>query len=302
MLALVLAGLSVPVNPYVVLAQASDPRAEAHFAYAKGAPLDLKLVSVKILGTVAVQDITYSGRDGETVPAYLVIPKSEGKFAAVIWGHWLMPGARNSNREEFLDEAVALAPAGMISLLIDAPQARPNYKPTPNPALVSQQVVDVRRGLDLLLSRPDVDTDRVAYVGHSWDAGIGAILDALDKRFSAFVFMSGPQSMRKYVLSSDSPRMVAMRKTADLAKLEQSLTANAWADPGSYAGELGPAPALFQYGLHDEEWAPLADANDYLAMTTGPKKAEFYDADHALNAKARLDRDSFLRAELSLRP
>jgi hypothetical protein len=93
-----------------------------------------------------------------------------------------------------------------------------------------------------------------------------------------------------------------MRKTADLAKLEQSLTANAWADPGSYAGELGPAPALFQYGLHDEEWAPLADAKDYLAMTTGPKKAEFYDADHALNAKARLDRNSFLRAELSLRP
>ena len=65
---------------------------------------------------------------------------------------------------------------------------------------------------------------------------------------------------------------------------------------------IGPAPALFQYGLHDEEWVPLADAKDYLAMTTGPKQAEFYDADHALNAKARLDRDSFLRAELSLRP
>ena len=74
------------------------------------------------------------------------------------------------------------------------------------------------------------------------------------------------------------------------------------ADPGSYAGQFGPAPALFQYGLHDEAWVPLADAKDYLAMATGPKKAEFYDADHALNAKARLDRDSFLRAELSLRP
>jgi dienelactone hydrolase len=302
MLALVIAGLSVPVNPSVVLAQAPDPRAEAHFTYDKGAPLDLKLLSIKTLGTVVVQDITYSGRDGETVPAYLVIPKSERKFAAVIWGHWLMPGARNSNREEFLDEAVALAPAGVISLLIDAPQARPEYKPTPNPALVAQQVADVRRGLDLLLSRPDVDADRIAYVGHSWDAGIGAILDALDKRFSAFVFMSGPQSMREYVLSSDSPRMVAMRRTADLAKLEQSLTANAWADPGSYAGKFGPAAALFQYGLHDEEWVPLADAKDYLAMATGPKKAEFYDADHALNAKARLDRSSFLRAELSLRP
>jgi cephalosporin-C deacetylase-like acetyl esterase len=303
MLALAITGFFVLSNErFVVLAQTSDPRAEAHFTYDKTASLDLKLVSVKALGAVAVEDITYAGRGGETVPAYLVIPGSHGKFAAVIWGHWLMPDAANSNREEFLEEAVALAPAGVISLLIDAPQARPNYKPSPNAVLVAQQVVDLRRGLDLLLSRPDVDANRVAYVGHSWDAGTGAILDALDKRFSAFVFMSGPQSMREYVLSSDSPRMLALRKTADLAKLEQTLTANAWADPGSYAGQFGPAPALFQYGLHDEAWVPLADAKDYVAMTTGPKKAEFYDADHALNAKARVDRDSFLRAKLSLHP
>jgi hypothetical protein len=32
-----------------------------------------------------------------------------------------MPGAANANRQEFLKEAIALAPAGVISLLIDAP-------------------------------------------------------------------------------------------------------------------------------------------------------------------------------------
>jgi pimeloyl-ACP methyl ester carboxylesterase len=145
-----------------------------------------------------------------------------------------------------------------------------------------------------------VDPKRVAYVGHSWDAGAGAILDALDKRFSAFVFMSGPQSQREYALSSDSPR-ISLRTTVDLAKLEQSLNANAWTDPGSY-GQLGPAPALFQYGLHDQEWVPLTDAKDYVALVTGPKRVELYDADHALNEKARLDRDSFLRANLNLHP
>ena len=56
-----------------------------------------------------------------------------------------------------------------------------------------------------LLSRGDVDAKGIAYVGHSWDAGTGAILDALDKRLAAFVFMSGPQSMMEYVLTSDSP-------------------------------------------------------------------------------------------------
>jgi hypothetical protein len=45
---------------------------------------------------------------------------------------------------------------------------------------------------------------------------------------------------------------------------------------------------------------PIAIARDYVAMASGPKRAEFYDADHALNAKARMDRDSFLKETLKL--
>jgi cephalosporin-C deacetylase-like acetyl esterase len=304
--ATLVAGLVMSVGvgafPGVVLAQILSSDDSSHFTYDTGVSLNAKEVSVKVRDGVTIQDITYTGSNGDTVHAYLVIPKGTGKFAGVIWGHWLMPGAANSNREEFLEEAIALAPAGVISLLIDAPQARPNFKPTPNPVLVAQQVVDLRRGLDLLLSRPDVDTGRIAYVGHSWNAGTGAILDAIDKRFAAFVFMSGPQSTREYVISSDSPRTVRLRKTTDMAKVEQNLKANAWADPGSYANKLGPARALFQYGLHDEDWVPLADAKDYIAMSSGPKTTEFYEADHSLNAKARTDRDSFIKKTLSLIP
>lgn len=289
------------VRPFlsVVLAQTSSPDKSVHFSYDKNVSLNVKQVSAKVRDGVTIREITYTGANGDTVPAYLVIPNGTGRFAGVIWGHWLMPGAANSNREEFLEEAIALAPAGVISLLIDAPQARPNFKPMPNPVLVAQQVIDLRRGLDLLVSRPDIDATRIAYVGHSWDAGTGAILDATDKRFAAFVFMSGPQSMREYVLSSDSPRMISLRKSADMAKVEQNLNANAWADPGSYANKLGPAPALFQYGLHDEDWVPLADAKDYVAMSSGTKTAKFYDADHKLNAEAQMDRDSFLKKTLN---
>jgi dienelactone hydrolase len=297
-LALIVGALQLPG---AVLAQAPGPDDFAHFTYDRGVSLNVKQISIKVRDGVTIQDISYTGSNGDTVPAYLVIPKGSGKFAGVIWGHWLMPGAANSNRDEFLDEAIALAPAGVVSLLIDAPQSRPNFKRMPNPVLIAQQVVDLRRGLDLLLSRPDVDATRIAYAGHSWDAGTGAVLDAADKRFAAFVFMSGPQSTMEYVLSS--PGMIALRKTNDTAKVEeveQSLKADAWADPGSYASKLGPAPALFQYGLHDEKWVPLADAKDYIAMASGPKRVEFYDADHALNAKARMDRDSFLRKTLKL--
>jgi cephalosporin-C deacetylase-like acetyl esterase len=281
-------------------AQTSDSNGSTHFAYDTSAALNLTEVSTRVQDGVIVRDITYTWSNGDIVPAYLIIPKAGGKFAGVVWGHWLMPGASNSNRDEFLQEAIALAPSGVVSLLVDSPQARPGFKPTPNSVLVAQQVVDLRRAVDLLLSRGDVDAKRIAYVGHSWDAGTGAILDALDKRLAAFVFMSGPQSMMEYVLTSDSPRMVPMRKTTDMAKVEQSMKVTSWSDPGSYADKLGPAPALFQYGLHDEEWVPLKDAKDYVAMASEPKTVKYYEADHALNAKATADRDAFLRKTLAL--
>jgi hypothetical protein len=57
-------------------------------------------------------------------------------------------------------------------------------------------------------------------------------------------------------------RVSSMRKSVDMAKVAQALQTNAWADPASYAGQFGPAVALFQYGLHDEDWVPLQDAKD----------------------------------------
>jgi len=54
-----------------------------------------------------------------------------------------------------------------------------------------QQVVNLRRGADLILARKDVDPKRLAYVGHSCDAGVGGHLSGIEKRFKAFVIMAG---------------------------------------------------------------------------------------------------------------
>src|ERR1700729_2087414 len=96
----------------------------SHFAYDASTPLDLRQVSTEKRGGVTIQEITYTSARGGVVPASLVFPSGNGKFAAVIWGHWLMPNATNSNRSEFLEEAIALAPAGVVSLLIGPPLIR----------------------------------------------------------------------------------------------------------------------------------------------------------------------------------
>jgi cephalosporin-C deacetylase-like acetyl esterase len=283
-------------------AQDSFTQDAKHFDYDASVPLDVKELSAKSRDGVTIREITYASPKGGRVSAYLVVPQVEGKHAAILWAHWLMPHSAVANRQEFLEESIALASSGVASLLIDAPQAREGFKPGPSSVIFEQQVVDLRRGVDLLLSRSDVDPKRVAFVGHSFDAGAGAALDAVDKRLAAFVFMAGPQSVSELVLSSDAPRMVELRKSTPMDKLKQQLQSVEWSDPGSYAAHLGPAPALFQYGLRDEEWVPLQDAKDYFAMSSGPKEVKFYDSDHALNAKARADRFAFLREHLGLPP
>jgi dienelactone hydrolase len=285
--------------------QNSYSKAVRHFDYENRLPLDVKEISVQHRTGVTIHNITYASPKGGVVPAYLVVPNGKGRFAAILWGHWMMPKSPAANRSEFLNEAVALAPAGVVSLLIDAPYVRPGFRPNPDPLssqgsdVTAQQVIDLRRGIDLLMSRNDVDPRRVAYVGHSFDAECGAILDAVDKRPSAFVFMGDPVSVREVVLFSDRPDIVAFRKSVPMDKLKEYLVANSWTDPATYAARLGPAPVFFQYATHDE-FESVAEARHYFKLSSGPKAIKFYDSTHALNAQARHDRYEFLRRALAL--
>src|SRR5437879_3118565 len=168
-----------------------------HFDYDQKAPLGIKQIGVQQRANATVYDITYDSPKGGVVPAYLVVPRGRGPFAAVIWGHWYWQNSSMRNRKEFLDEAIALAPTGVVSLLTDGPIARPGHVESKDPLNeqditdLVQQVVDMRRGVDLLLARRDVDPKRVGFVGHSYNAMVGAILSGVDKRFKVFVLMTG---------------------------------------------------------------------------------------------------------------
>ncbi len=54
-----------------------------------------------------------------------------------------------------------------------------------------QIVKDLRRSLDYLETRSDIDEERLAYYGMSWGAAMGAIILAVDDRFEASVLIAG---------------------------------------------------------------------------------------------------------------
>jgi len=284
---------------------AQDPEMVRHFDYDKSAPLELKTLGTETRGEAVVHDITYASPKGGVVPAYLVVPaKGKGPFAAVIWGHWYWRNSEMRNRKQFLDEAIALAQAGVVSLLTDGPVARPGYVPDNTPlnekqiADQVQQVVDMRRGVDLLLAGKDVDPKRLAFVGHSYNAAIGAILSGVDRRFKAFVLMAGTMSDE---VDARLGAYEQFRQQVGPEKFDAFVKKYSYLDQGKYVAHAAPAVVFMQYATK-EDFMTADRARAYEKVVSEPKRFKLYEAPHALNAEARRDRIAFLTEQLKLKP
>jgi dienelactone hydrolase len=290
--------LSAPVS----LAQ--DPELLSHFDYDRTTPLNIRRIGVAHRERADVFDITYDSLQGGVVPAYLVVPKGRVPFAAVIWGHWYWANSSMGNRKEFLDEAIVLAQAGVVSLLTDGPLARPGHQEIKDPfdernaAEFFQQVLDMRHGVDVLLARKDVDRKRIAYVGHSYNAGVGALLSGVDRRFKAFVLMAGSMSDE---VGRQTKEFQEFRQKAGAEKVDAYIAKYSYLDQGKYVSHAAPAAVFLQYGSQ-EKFLNAERARLYAAVVSEPKQLKIYDAPHALNAEARRDRIAFLTEQLRLKP
>ena len=283
---------------------AQDPDLVRHFDYDQKAPLNLKQIGVQRRAAATVYDITYTSPKGGAVPAYLVVPKGRGPFAAIIWGHWYWQNSSMRNRRQFLDEAIALAPAGVISLLTDGPIARPGHADIKEPldernALeFLQQVIDMQRGVDVLLARKDVDPKRIGFVGHSYNAGIGALLSGLDRRFKCFVLMAGLMSDE---ITQQTKEFQEFRQKVGPEKLDALVAKYSYLDQGKYVSHAAPAVVFLQFSNQEASMTPELE-RQHAAIVSEPKQVKFYDAPHSLNAEARRDRIHFLIEQLKLKP
>jgi dienelactone hydrolase len=284
-------------------ASAQDASFLRHFAYDKSASLDLKTIGTEKRGDVTIYDITYASPKGGVVPAYLVVPSGKGRFAGVVWGHWYWGNSPMRNRKEFLDEAIAIAPAGVVSILTNGPIARPGFVEDKTPLNVKQTtdmvqaVVDMRRAFDVLLARADVDPKRLAYVGHSYHAMVGAFLSGVDRRAKAYVLMAGPLSDE---VNMKSKEYEDYRQKIGPEKFDAFVAEYKWLDEGKYVSHAAPAFVFMQFATQEKFLTPER-AKLYDAYVSKPKLMLFYDAPHALNAEARRDRVKFLTEQLKLK-
>ena len=242
---------------------------------------------------------------GGPVDAYLVVPGGKGPFAAILFGHW-----GNGTRAEFIPEAKIYARAGAVSLIPDYPWDRPApwhktpdhfEKPEVDREIEIQAVVDMRRGIDLLLARPDVDPKRLAYVGHSYGAQWGSILSGVDKRMKTSVLMAGVAECNDIMLRSNDPGLVDFRKTQPAGQLEKYCQVTGDIDAVHFVGHAAPIPLLLQFA-NFEQYFDKPSMDHYVAAASEPKKVLYYDTGHDLNdPRALEDRYDWLAKYLDLR-
>ena len=238
--------------------------------------------------SVQIQDISYISPMGGRVTGFLVVPPGEGPFAGIIYMH----GAQGS-RSSFLDEAVRMAELGAVSLLIDGLPSRP--EPWRRESAVAdltlyrsiqiQTTIDLRCGVEVLLSLPDVDASRLGFVGHGYGAILGSLLAGVEHRIKAYVLMAG------YPRFSDAlpPELRTEQFTETMDPI----------DPIHYIGNAAPSALFFQYGFDDESLPPDLALN-FIDYAREPRLVKFYETGHMLNYQAFLDRAEWMTTQLGL--
>lgn len=239
-------------------------------------------------GEVSIYDISYAGSPGQSVTAYLLVPPGEGPFAGLLFMH-----PSGTGRYAFLEEALLVVQGGAVALLLDAPHAQQPHRPffsfteTDRDDLI-QSVINLRRGVDLLHARPDVDANRTGFVGFSYGASVGAMLASIEKRIKAYLLWGGGAHLSKFLHQYSKASDAYLEKMAALDSIH-------------YVNQAAPAALLFQNGRSDPN-VPEHEAEALFQAASEPKQHLWYDTGHALNGAACRDRFVWLRSQLDLAP
>ncbi len=259
------------------------------FEYDQSIPIDIQVEDTRHESGLTITNLTYASPKGGRVPTTLMVPDGKGPFAGLIVMHG-MP----STRLDFGGQGQEYASHGMVVVLIDAPFNRPEKADRPwwrggIPLTLReddvddqiQLIVDLRRAVDLLAARPDVDPDRIAYLGLSYGGAMGGLLAGVEDRLKAAVLIVGEGGLVTHLTGNDdrdnwygSPYFML---TEDR---KEPWMSGMWPiEPIHYVSQAAPTALLFQNATRDGA-VPASDALRYQAAGSKPKDIEWYDSPH----------------------
>lgn len=215
--------------------------------------------------------LTYSGHDGEKVPAILLLPKTEGRVPVVVLVHGM-----GGSKEQMLDRfGRAIVDAGAAAFAFDAIYQKERSKGAPSARDITgftemfrSAVVDARRGIDYLRTRKDVDAKRVALLGLSFGSGVVAVAGAVDARFRQVTLLLG----------GDTARFRAEIPGGSSDEVEFVITTN-------FVPHISPRSLLMFSGKNDPVVKPEV-AEKLFVISKEPKELVWMESEHNIPADA----------------
>ncbi|MFZ4100275.1 MAG: dienelactone hydrolase family protein [Chlamydiia bacterium] len=176
--------------------------------------LEARVVEQVDCGSFIREKVAYNVEAGERISAYICIPKHLQTPAPAVFCHHQHNCEFDFGKSEVVgligdpDQAYAkeLAEKGFITFAPDAIAFEErNWSKNPGRAeyfelssrlvrgktLMAKVLHDVSVGLDCLLSRPEVDPERVGFIGHSYGGRMALWAPAFDRRIRASVSNCG---------------------------------------------------------------------------------------------------------------
>ena len=241
---------------------------------------------------IAVDDVSFrSGR--QRVEGYLVLPPGRARRPAVVFVH-----GSGGDRRELLDRARSLARRNVVALTITEPStSSPPRRATGGVAAALKQiqaaqirdVVAVRRAVDLLRSLPQVDPQRIGYLGWSAGARTGTFVAASEPHVKALALLSaGAAPIAAYVANAPPSLRRSVRRVLGSV------------DPIRYIALARPGSVLLEDGTKDEIVPHSALLNVVHASPRGTT-VRWYVAPHALDGAAYRDAFGWLTHRLTHR-
>ena len=255
------------------------------FQYDRGIPLNVRIVQTRDDPEYTREKIVFTGVRDSRVPGYLAIPKTGSPpYPCVLLMHGGVSAGKASWWERsawlgggtYLDGWVTqgLLAAGYAVLALDAQYygervmnndyrgftgdiLRKKWGSRGREAIV-QSVVEYRRALDYLATRPDIDTTRIGATGYSLGGLMTFLLTAVEPRIKVAVPCVTPQ------------------KFFDMPGIEVLA-------PWHYAGAVGDRPFLMLMGRSDPNNYLVEDAQRLYEFIKGSQKELlFYESGHSL--------------------
>ena len=266
------------------------------FAYDVDAPLNLQEAVENTTDGVEVSSISFDSPDGGPVTGLLFDPVTRSSLRP---GIVLMHGLPGTARD-MTGYAQALARYGAVVIAIDAPFARRGGEPVrfsaEDRAEQIQLIKDLQRAVDVLRAQANVDEDRIAYLGISYGAAMGALFVGIERRLEAAALVVGDGGLVSHFTGPEDVGFMAGLSCATRAAWFQSM---APVEPIRFIPHASPTPLLLQSGRSDN-LVPAADAQALHAAAPEPKTILWYDAGHGLDQQALLDRHDWLVERIGL--